>query len=209
MASQAAIHVADPDRPETPHPPEGAGDLDRVAAALAALMDALGFDRDDPHLRGTPRRVARATRELFAGLQDTAPMLRTFPNHSTHSEPVLVRGLPVHSICAHHLLPIIGTARVAYAPGRRLIGLSKFGRAVDYVARRPQIQERLTDQLADLLDDTLHPRGLLVVIAARHLCMEMRGIRAAGAVTTTSAVRGEFADPARRAEVARLLLPST
>jgi GTP cyclohydrolase IA len=173
----------------------------RVAAAFRQVLEALGLDPFDPDLKDTPRRVARAYRELLAGLDPKAePELRTFPNPEGYSGIVAVTGIPFHSLCAHHFLPFFGTAHVAYVPRDRVVGLSKLARAVEYHARRPQVQERLTEQVVDLLDRRLRPAGAMVVIEARHLCMEMRGVAKAGATTRTSAHRGSFADERRRHE---------
>ena len=161
-------------------------------------MDELELDPRDPHLAGTEFRVARAYRELFAGLQGDEPALRTFPNPERGDELVSVTDIPFHSVCAHHLLPFFGAAHVAYQPGERIVGLSKLARAVEYFARRPQVQERLTAQIADLLHRRLRPAGLIVVVRARHCCMEMRGVNRTGLVTTTSAVRGILSAERRR-----------
>jgi GTP cyclohydrolase I len=169
-----------------------------VASRFRALMEALGLDLSDPDLAGTPRRVARAWREIFAGLNAAqAPELRTFPNTEGYSEMVAVTGLEFYSVCAHHFLPFFGSAHVGYLPGERVVGLSKLARAVEHCARRPQIQERLTEQAIALIDQQLAPRGAIVVVEARHLCMEMRGVLKPGAKTTTRAVRGAFVDDER------------
>lgn len=182
------------------------GKLRLVARRFRAFMEALDLDLADPHLAGTERRVARAYRELFAGLAPGAePELRTFPNTERYSEMVRVMDIPFHSLCAHHFLPFFGTAHVAYLPQERIVGLSKLARAVEFYARRPQVQERLTEQVVDLLDRRLHPAGVMVVVQARHFCIEMRGVGRAGLVTTTSAVRGAFAEPRRRREFLALL----
>jgi GTP cyclohydrolase I len=177
-----------------------------VAARFKGVMEALGLDLGDPNLADTPRRVARAYEELFAGLRpDAEPELRTFPNTEGYSQMVSVTGIPFHSLCAHHFLPFFGTAHVAYLPNERVVGLSKLARVVDYYARRPQIQERLTEQVIGFLDRKLRPSGAMVVIQAQHFCMEMRGIAKAGAVTTTSALRGAFTDGTTRQEFLDLL----
>lgn len=171
----------------------------RVARAFRGLMDALDLDASDPHLRGTEWRVARAYEELLGGLLHAEPVLRTFPNEEGYAAPVSVTGIPFYSLCAHHFLPFFGEAHIVYMPANRLVGLSKLARAVDHLARRPQVQERLTEQLAALLDDRLQPAGVMVVLEARHLCMEMRGARSAGQ-TMTSAARGVFTDVQRQQE---------
>ena len=176
----------------------------RLARKIRAVMDELELDSRDPHLAGTELRVARAYRELFAGLSGEEPELRTFPNPERGDELVSVTDIPFHSVCAHHLLPFFGSAHVGYQPSERIVGLSKLARVVDFFARRPQVQERLTAQIADLLDRRLRPAGLIVVVRARHCCMEMRGVNRAGLVTTTSAVRGAL-PAARRREFLALL----
>jgi GTP cyclohydrolase IA len=171
----------------------------RVARKFRAVMEELGLDMADPHLQGTDLRVARAYRELFSGLAAGAePALRTFPNTERYSEMVSLEGIPFYSLCAHHFLPFFGTVRVAYVPGPRIVGLSKLARAVEFYARRPQVQERMTEQIADLLVRRLRPAGVKVVVDARHFCIEMRGVNRAGLVTTTSAVRGTFTDQRRQ-----------
>jgi len=171
-------------------------DPERVAAAFRGFLEALGLDLTEPNLHGTDRRVARAYRELFGGLRPGAePALSTFPNAERHTGIVAVTGIPFYSTCAHHFLPFFGTAHVGYVPGSRLLGLSKLARVVDFFARRPQLQERLTEQVATLLADRLDPQGVIVAVEARHLCMEMRGVSKPGITTTTVAVRGTLSDP--------------
>jgi len=168
----------------------------RVAAAFRGFLDALGLDGSDPNLAGTGRRVARAYREILGGLRAEAePSFSTFPNTEGYAGIVSVTGIPFYSICAHHFLPFFGTAHVGYIPGDRLVGLSKLSRVIDFFARRPQLQERLTEQAAQLLDERLAPGGVVVLLEARHLCMEMRGVSRPGVTTTTTAVRGAFEDP--------------
>jgi GTP cyclohydrolase IA len=172
-----------------------------VAARFRGVMEALGLDLEDANLADTPARVARAYRFLFSGLEAGAePELRTFPNTEGYSRMVAVTGIRFHSLCAHHFLPFFGTAHVAYLPKDRVVGLSKLARAVELFARRPQVQERLTEEIASFLDSRLSPAGVMIVVQARHFCMEMRGVRKAGARTTTSAVRGAFADARTRRE---------
>jgi GTP cyclohydrolase IA len=189
-------------------PREGV-DLARAAAAVRELLVAVGEDPDRPGLQDTPGRVARAYAETFAGLwQDPAEVLSTTFDED-HDEMVLVKDIPMYSTCEHHLVPFHGVAHVGYIPGEdgRVTGLSKLARLVEVYARRPQVQERMTSQIADALADVLKPRGVLVVIEAEHLCMAMRGIRKPGASTVTSAVRGIFRDsPATRSEAMSLVL---
>jgi GTP cyclohydrolase IA len=174
--------------------------VDLVAAeqAAAAFLSALGLSLDSESLRATPGRMARAYAEMFA----PRPFeLTTFPNDEAYDELVLARSIPVQSVCEHHLLPFVGVAHVGYLPGARILGLSKLARVVEMFARRPQVQERLTKQVADWLQTNLAPRGVGVVVEAEHLCMTMRGVRAAGASTVTSALHGLLRDDARsRAE---------
>jgi GTP cyclohydrolase I len=184
-------------------------DQERAAAAIRELLIAVGEDPDRPGLRDTPARVARAYAETFAGLaQDPAEILATTFDED-HDELVLVRDIPMYSTCEHHLVPFHGVAHVGYIPGSdgRVTGLSKLARLVEVYARRPQVQERMTRQIADALNDSLRPRGVLVVIQAEHLCMAMRGIRKPGSSTVTSAVRGIFREnAATRSEAMSLVL---
>lgn len=186
----------------------GPYDADGVRAAVRQLLAALGEDPDREGLRDTPDRVARSYAEIFAGLrQDPAQVLATTFDLG-HQEMVLVKDIPVYSMCEHHLLPFHGVAHVGYIPGAdgRITGLSKLARLVDVYARRPQVQERLTTQVADALVEHLDPRGVLVVVECDHLCMAMRGVRTPGARTVTSAVRGAMRDVATRAEAMSLVL---
>jgi GTP cyclohydrolase I len=187
----------------------GGVDLARAAAAVRELLLAVGEDPDRPGLQETPARVARAYAETFAGLwQDPYEVLSTGFDED-HDELVLVKDIPMYSTCEHHLVPFHGVAHIGYIPGEdgRVTGLSKLARLVEVYARRPQVQERMTSQIADALAEALKPRGVLVIIEAEHLCMAMRGIRKPGAVTVTSAVRGIFRDnPATRSEAMSLVL---
>lgn len=178
-------------------------DLARIESAVREILEAIGEDPDRDGLRGTPARVARMYAELFSGLRaDPAEVLNvTF--EAGHDEMILVKDITLSSLCEHHLIPFVGRAHVAYIPSEdgRITGLSKLARLVDAHARRPQVQEKLTTQIADTLENALEPRGVLVVVEAEHLCMSMRGIRKPGSTTVTSAVRGLFRDDARtRAE---------
>ena len=171
-------------------------DLDRIEAAVAEILVALGEDPSRDGLQETPARVARMYAEVCSGLhEDPADyLIRTFDLE--HDEMVMVRDIPVYSLCEHHLLPFFGVAHVAYIPqkGGMITGLSKLARLVDGYSRRRQIQERLTSQVAGAIQHTLEPQGTLVVIEAEHLCMSMRGVQKPGAVTVTSAVHGVFRD---------------
>lgn len=183
-------------------------DEERATAAIRELLIAVGEDPDREGLLETPARVARAYKETFAGLHEdpTTVLEKTFSEG--HEELVLVREIPIYSMCEHHLVPFYGVAHIGYIPGKsgKVTGLSKLARLADMYAKRPQVQERLTSQIADALVDKLDAQAVAVVIEAEHLCMAMRGIRKPGAVTTTSAVRGGFkTNAASRAEVFSLI----
>jgi len=201
--ARSAARTARPERRAAPPV-----DLDRARAAVRELLLAIGEDPDREGLRETPDRVARAAVEMYAGLRaDPAEVLATSFDIG-HDEIVAVRDIPVSSVCEHHLLPFTGVAHVAYVPSAdgRITGLSKLARLVDVYARRPQVQERLTTQVADALVEHLQARGVLVVVDCEHLCMSVRGVRASGARTTTSAVRGGMRDATTRAEALSLVL---
>jgi GTP cyclohydrolase I len=180
----------------------------RAEAAVRELLAAVGEDPNREGLRDTPGRVARSYAEIFAGLRQDAEDVLTTTFDIGHDEMVLVTGIEVYSTCEHHLVPFHGVAHVGYIPNLdgRITGLSKLARLVDVYAKRPQVQERLTTQVADALSRILEPRGVIVVIECEHLCMSMRGIRKPGAKTITSAVRGQLRDPATRAEAMSLIL---
>ena len=180
----------------------------RVEAAVRELLLAVGEDPDRDGLRDTPARVARSYAETFGGLrQRPEDVLRTTFDAS-HDELVIVKDIEVYSTCEHHLVPFHGVAHVGYIPGPdgKLAGISKFARLVDVFARRPQVQERLTTQVADSMMELLQPRGVIVVIECEHLCMSMRGVRKPGSRTVTSAMRGQLREPATRAEALSLIL---
>ena len=183
-------------------------DNDRAAAAVRELLLAVGEDPDREGLCGTPDRVARAYAEIFAGLDLTPDQVLGTTFDIAHDEMIIVRDIEVYSTCEHHLVPFHGVAHVGYIPGRdgKVTGLSKIARLVDLYARRPQVQERLTTQIADALVDHLGVQGAIVVIECEHLCMSMRGVHKPGSRTITSAVRGQLRDPATRAEAMSLLL---
>jgi len=173
-------------------------DLEAAEAAAGALLDALGIDRSHGPLAGTPRRIARAYAELLTPREFS---LTTFPNDEGYDELVIARDIPFTSVCEHHLLPFIGTAVVAYLPDERILGLSKLARVVELFARRPQVQERMTIQIAHWLNDNLAPKGVGIVLQAEHTCMTTRGVGARGATTVTSTLLGHLRDDARsRAE---------
>lgn len=182
-------------------------DQPRIAAAVREILEAIGEDPQRDGLLDTPTRVARAYAEIFGGLhQDPSEVLGTTFDVD-HNEMILVRDIELYSVCEHHLLPFHGLAHLAYIPAKdgRVAGLSKMARLVDLYARRPQVQERLTTEIADALEAHLSPRGVLVVVEAEHLCMSMRGIRRPGARTVTSTVRGQLRNPATRAEAMSLV----
>ena len=187
----------------------GGFDAGRVEAAVRELLAAIGEDPDRDGLKRTPERVARAYAEQFAGLTVEPDDVLATTFDANHEEMVLVKDIPLYSTCEHHLLPFHGQAHVGYIPNTdgRITGLSKLARLVDLYSKRPQVQERLTSQVADALMRRLEPRGAIVVIEAEHLCMSMRGIRKPGSRTVTSAVRGMFqASPSTRAEAMSLIL---
>ncbi|MET9295752.1 GTP cyclohydrolase I FolE [Streptomyces sp. NPDC003077] len=186
----------------------GEFDEKRAADAVRELLLAVGEDPDREGLLETPARVARAYKEIFAGLRQRPEDVLTTTFDLGHDEMVLVRDIEVFSTCEHHLVPFHGVAHVGYIPSAdgKITGLSKLARLVDVYARRPQVQERLTTQIADSLMEILEPRGVIVVIECEHMCMSMRGIRKPGAKTTTSAVRGQLRDVATRAEAMSLIL---
>jgi GTP cyclohydrolase I len=181
----------------------------RIEKAVREILYAIGEDPDRDGLRDTPSRVARAYAEQFAGLRQTPADALTTVFEADHEEMVLVKDIELASVCEHHLVPFHGVAHVGYTPNAKgqITGLSKLARLVDVFARRPQVQERLTSQVADALMETLEPRGVIVVIEAEHLCMTMRGVRKPGAKTITSAVRGDFrTSEGTRAEAMSLIL---
>ena len=183
-------------------------DHERARAAVRDLLIAVGEDPDREGLVDTPELVARAYEEIFAGLHQDPSEVLTKTFNEDHRELVLVRDIPVYSTCEHHLVPFYGKAHIGYIPGKsgKVTGLSKLARLVDLYAKRPQVQERLTKQVADAMVKRLQPQAVIVVIECEHLCMAMRGIRKPGATTTTSAVRGGFqTNPASRAEVLSLI----
>lgn len=188
--------------------PVGPYDADRVERAVREILIGIGENPDRDGLKDTPARVARAYAEIFAGMRQSAEDVLATTFDLGHEEMVLVKDIEVHSVCEHHLVPFHGVAHVGYIPSAegRITGLSKLARLVDIYAKRPQVQERLTSQIADSLVKILRPRGAIVVMQCEHLCMSMRGIRKPGASTVTSAVRGSMRDPATRAEAMSLIV---
>ncbi|MDP9209380.1 MAG: GTP cyclohydrolase I FolE, partial [Actinomycetota bacterium] len=176
--------------------PGGGFDQDKVERGVRLILEGIGEDLDRDGLLDTPARVARMYAEITSGLREDPTRVLEAVFEEGHDEMVMIRDIPMASICEHHLIPFVGKAHVAYIPNDegRITGLSKLARLVDGFARRPQVQERLTTQIADAMVERLEPRGALVVIEAEHLCMSMRGVRKPGAVTVTSAVRGSFRD---------------
>ena len=183
-------------------------DLERAERAVREILLAVGEDPDRDGLKETPARVARAYGEIFAGMTQRPEDVLTTTFEIGHEELILVRDIEVYSTCEHHLVPFHGVAHVGYIPGPdgRVAGLSKLARLVDVYARRLQVQERLTSQIADALTEHLRPQGAMVVIECEHLCMSMRGVHRPGSRTITSAVRGQLRDPATRAEAMGLVL---
>ena len=171
----------------------------KIEQGVRMILEGIGEDPDRGGLKDTPSRVARMYREIFAGIGVDASQLVTVVEGADHDEMIMVRDIPLFSVCEHHLLPFSGKAHVAYIPNKsqQITGLSKIARVVDLLSKRPQVQERLTTQIAEALDDALSPRGVFVVLEAEHFCMTMRGIKKPGAVTVTSAVRGLFRTDAR------------
>ncbi len=186
----------------------GVFDEKRAENAIRELLIAVGEDPDREGLRETPGRVARAYKEIFAGLRQEPEDVLTTTFDLGHDEMVLVKDIEVMSSCEHHLVPFVGVAHVGYIPSHdgKITGLSKLARLVDVFARRPQVQERLTTQIAESLMRILEPRGVIVVVECEHMCMTMRGVRKPGAKTLTSAVRGQLRDPATRAEAMSLIM---
>jgi GTP cyclohydrolase I len=183
-------------------------DHDRIAAAVREILIGIGEDPDREGLKETPDRVARAYAEMFVGLSQSAEDVLATTFDIGHDEFVLVKDIEVWSCCEHHLVPFTGVAHVGYIPSAsgRITGLSKLARLVDVFAKRPQVQERLTTQVADALVDFLQPGGVIVVMECEHLCMTMRGVRKPGSRTVTSAVRGQLRNPATRAEAMSLIM---
>ena len=204
--------VSDPLDPHLPPSslPNGTGpvDLPRIEAAVREILAAIGEDPTRDGLLDTPARVARMYAEVTSGLREVPEHHLRVTFEAGHDEMVMVKDIALSSLCEHHLVPFLGRAHVAYIPNDdgRVTGLSKLARLVDGYSRRPQVQERLTTQVADAIEQTLQPKGVLVVIEAEHLCMSMRGVRKPGATTVTSAVRGLFRrNPATRAEAMRFI----
>jgi GTP cyclohydrolase I len=177
-----------------------------IARHVRGILKALDLDLRDPNLAETDLRVAKMYLEMFHGLAEGAePKVTTFPNEEGYSHMVMEKQIPFYSMCAHHLVPFYGHAHIAYVPRDRILGLSKFSRILEFYAKRPQLQERITEQVVTFLDQQLQPQGAMVVIEARHLCVEMRGVKKPGALTVTSALRGIFHERPVREEFLDLL----
>jgi len=185
------------------------GDEEKVAEIAARMREVialLGLDLSDPNLSETPDRVAKMYLEMFRGLSEGAePKITVFPNDEKYSAMVIEKDIPFYSLCSHHFVPFYGHAHLAYIPNDKIVGLSKMPRIVEFYARRPQLQERLTEQIAGFMEDQLTPQGVMVVVEARHLCVEMRGVKKPGAKTVTSAIRGIFYNRPVREEFLDLL----
>ena len=181
--------------------------VDQIAGHVKEIIRILGLCPDqDPNLINTDRRVARMYLDIFSGLDaGTQPKLTTFPNDEHYTSMVMEKEIAFYSMCAHHFVPFYGHGHIAYIPNDKIVGLSKLPRLLEFYARRPQIQERLTEQIASTLEEELTPQGVMVVIEARHLCVEMRGVKKPGAVTVTSAIRGIFLQKAVREEFLDLM----
>jgi GTP cyclohydrolase I len=177
-----------------------------IAEHMRQIIDALGLDVSDPNLKDTHERVARMYLEMFHGLSEGAePKVTVFPNEERYTAMVMEKDVPFYSLCAHHFVPFYGHAHIAYIPSERIVGLAKMPRIVEFYARRPQLQERLTEQIAAFMAEKLLPQGVMVVVEARHLCVEMRGVKKPGALTVTSAIRGIFFNRPVREEFLDLL----
>ncbi len=185
-------------------------DEEKIRRGVRLILEGIGEDPDREGVVETPRRVADMYREVFGGLDGDPLAVLTVVKGAEHDEMIMVRDIPLYSVCEHHLTPFTGRAHVAYLPNEdgRITGLSKIARLVDLLSRRPQVQERLTTEIADALEQSLEPKGVFVVIEAEHLCMTMRGVKKPGSITVTSAVRGRFRSDARtRSEAMALIRP--
>ena len=203
------MRVSHPPVDETEVAPPSVSDPEKVrviARHMRGIIEALGLDPADPNLKETDERVAKMYLEMFHGLAEGAePKVTVFPNEEHYTAMVMEKDIPFYSMCAHHFVPFYGHAHVAYIPNERIVGLSKIPRIVEFYARRPQLQERLTEQVAGFMAEKLGPQGVMVVIEARHLCVEMRGVKKPGASTVTSAIRGIFFNRPVREEFLDLL----
>ncbi len=195
-----------PDAETGGYDPEEQACLERIAGHVRGILHELQLDLSDPNLKDTDIRVAKMYAEMFHGLKEgNEPKVTTFPNDENYSGMVMETHIPFYSMCSHHLVPFYGHAHMAYVPNGRIVGLSKLPRILEFYAKRPQLQERLTEQVVTFLEDKLTPQGAMVVIEARHLCVEMRGVKKPGALTVTSAIRGCFEERPIREEFLDLL----
>ncbi len=167
-------------------------DLKKIEKGVRLILEGIGEDAERPGLKDTPERVASMYEEIFSGLTGEPEELLKIIEGETHDEMILIKDIPFYSVCEHHLLPFIGRAHIAYIPAGSIVGLSELAKTLEHLAKRPQVQERLTSQLADMIMERLKPKGSMVIIDAEHLCMSMRGIKKPGSRTVTSAVRGIF-----------------
>ncbi len=182
------------------------GKVREIGSHVQRIIELLGLDTADPNLVGTPERVAKMYLEMFRGLSEGAePTVTFFPNEERYQAMVMEKDIPFYSLCSHHFVPFYGHAHIAYIPNDKIAGLSKMPRILEFYAKRPQLQERLTEQVAGFLAEKLSPQGVMVVIEARHLCVEMRGVKKSGALTVTSAIRGIFYNRPVREEFLDLL----
>ena len=180
--------------------------VDRIKFHITEVMKVLGLDLRDPNFTETPERVARMYLEIFGGLEkDSEPEIKTFPNDQRYSNMITVKDIPFFSVCSHHLIPFFGRVHLGYIPDEQIIGLSKLARIVEFFAKRPQIQEQFTDQVIEFIVSKISPKGVMVVVEAQHLCMEMRGVEKPGALTVTSGIRGCFEDKGFREEFMNLI----
>ena len=190
----------------TPPPVENEEKIRAISDHMRGVIEVLGLDARDPNLLETPERVAKMYLEMFGGLAEGAePDITFFPNDEHYQAMVIEKDIPFYSMCSHHFVPFYGHAHMAYIPNEKIVGLSKMPRILEFYARRPQLQERLTEQVAGFLAEKLNPQGVMVVIEARHLCVEMRGVKKCGARTVTSAIRGIFYNRPVREEFLDLL----
>jgi len=204
--SSSSPRVFEPEDPLAEFDPDERVRLERIAGHVRGILEELELDLDDPNLRETDLRVAKMYAEMFHGLREgNEPRITTFPNDGRYSGIVMEVQIPFYSMCAHHLVPFYGHAHMAYVPGAHIVGISKLPRILEFYAKRPQLQERLTEQVVSFLEAKLDPQGAMVVIEARHLCVEMRGVKKPGAVTFTSAIRGIFHERPIREEFLDLL----
>jgi GTP cyclohydrolase I len=193
-------------RPVAAAPAGAARKIERLSASVREIIETLGLDPTDPNLVETPQRVAKMYLEMFHGLSEGAePKVTFFPNDEHYNSMVMEKDIPFYSMCSHHFVPFYGHAHVAYIPNEKIVGLSKMPRIVEFYAHRPQLQERLTEQVASFMAEKLQPQGVMVVVEARHLCVEMRGVKKPGALTVTSAIRGIFYNRPVREEFLDLL----